>query len=237
MKKLIYLAFIPVIIMFCISCNFSIKGEGNIITKEIKLSNIKQISAKGNYRLIYLYDDKNPRMIIESYNNIINNLNIKNKDGLLSLSESKEVKDTDLYNIYIYNPEITQFNLYNNVNVDINSQIRTSKLTIFLYNNSKLLASNIVVDELNVKTENASKINLQGSGNKLKLNAKNDSDFSAPFFEISVADIQLANVATAELNIKSKLTGKIKNNTTLTLIGNPEKDLKQVDMAEIKQKQ
>lgn len=237
MKRVIYLAFIPIIMILCVSCNFSIKGEGTTTTKEIKLGNIKQISAKGNYRLVYLYDDKNPRMIIESYKNIIDNLNISTNGELLSLSESRDVKDTDLYNVYIYNPGIVQFDLYDNVNADINSQLRTSKLTISLADQSKFLGNNIVVDELIVKIKNTAKINLQGSGNKLNLTAKDESDFSAPFFEISEANIQLSNVATAELNVKSKLTGKIKNNSTLTLMGNPEKDIKQMDLAEIKQKQ
>ncbi len=236
MKKFIHiLLLIPVFL--CISCNFSIKGEGKITSKEVKLQNIKQISAKGNCRLIYLFDNQKPRMIIETYGNLIDNLDIDNAGGQLSISESRTVQDTDLYNIYIYNPGIERFDIHDNVNVDINSQLRVSKLNISLSDNSKFLGSNVVVDELTVKATDASKINLQGTGTKLLLTVKNDSNFSAPFFEVSEAQIQLSNVATAELNVKNKLTGALTNNSELTLIGSPAKDLKQKDLAKITVKQ
>ncbi|MDR1877102.1 MAG: DUF2807 domain-containing protein [Flavobacteriaceae bacterium] len=237
MKKFTYHTFILVFALIFSSCTFSTKGEGNIDVKEIKLNNVRQISAKGNYRLIYLYDDQNPRIIIETYKNLIDNLKIDNSGGQLSISESRNVKDTDLYNIYIYNPEIERFDLHNTVNIDVNSQLRVSKLAITLSDDSKFLGNNIVVDELNVKISNGAKINLQGTGSKLVLSAGDESDFSAPFFNVSEARIQLSNVATAELTVRSKLTGKISDNSKLTLIGNPSKDIKQTDLAEINYKQ
>jgi hypothetical protein len=237
MKKFIFYTIISVFTLAFNSCTFSTQGEGSIGTKEIKLNNIKQISAKGSYRLIYLYDNQNPRMVIETYKNLIDNLKINNAGGQLSLSESRKVKDTDLYNIYIYNPEIERFDVHDQVNIDVNSQLRVSKLTIRLSDTSKFLGSNVVVDELNVTVSDGAKINLQGTGSKLTLSASDESDFSAPFFELSEAKAQLSNVATAELNVKTKLTGKISNNSKLTVIGNPAKDIKQTDLAKIIYKQ
>ncbi|MGM5629704.1 DUF2807 domain-containing protein [Apibacter raozihei] len=236
-KYLLNFTIISALFLVLSSCSFSVKGEGKVTTKEIKLNNISQLKAEGNYRVIYLYDNKNPRMVIETYKNLIENLKINNAGGQLSLSESRKVKDTDLYNIYIYNPEIERFDLHNSVNVDINSQLRVSKLNLTLSETSKFLGNNIITDELVVKASNTSKISLQGTANKIILTGKDQSDFSAPYLEISDAQILLYNVATAEINVKNKLTGTISDNSQLTLLGNPAKDLKEKDLAQIKKKQ
>ncbi|MDR2122157.1 MAG: DUF2807 domain-containing protein [Flavobacteriaceae bacterium] len=233
MKKIIFFVVTVTFALLFSSCTFPIKGEGTITTREIKLNNVKQISAKGSCRLVYLYDNKKPRMIIETHENLIDNLKIHTEEGQLSISESRRVKDADLYNVYIYNPEIEYFELHDQVNIDVNSQLRISKLNIILSDVSKFLGNSIVVDELNVKVKDNAKINLQGEGNKLILHASDASDFSAPFLELSEVKIQLSDVATVELNIKNKLVGKLSDNSRLTVIGNPAKDIKQTDLSKV----
>ena len=233
MKKLFHYSVLSVLSILLLSCSHSIKGEGEITNKEIKISPIKEISANGTFRLIYLFDGNNPRIVIESYKNLIQNLKIENSDGKLTLSETNNVKDSDLYNIYIYNPQIEKFDIHNLVNVDINSQLRASKLTINLYDVSKFLANTIVVDELNVNVNDDAGISLKGTSNTLNLTAEDTSNFMAPFLEVSEANIELSDVAKAEINVKSKLTGKISDNSSLTIIGNPAKDIQQKDLAVI----
>ncbi|CVK16775.1 Putative auto-transporter adhesin, head GIN domain [Apibacter mensalis] len=233
MKKLFHYSVLSVLSILLLSCSHSIKGEGEITNKEIKISPIKEISANGTFRLIYLFDGNNPRIVIESYKNLIQNLKIENSDGKLTLSETNNVKDSDLYNIYIYNPQIEKFDIHNLVNVDINSQLRVSKLTINLYDVSKFLANTIVVDELNVNVNDVAGISLKGTSNALNLTAEDTSNFMAPFLEVSEANIELSDVAKAEINVKSKLTGKISDNSSLTVIGNPAKDIQQKDLAVI----
>lgn len=233
MKKLFHYSVLSVLSILLLSCSHSIKGEGEITNKEIKISPIKEISANGTFRLIYLFDGNNPRIVIESYKNLIQNLKIENSDGKLTLSETNNVKDSDLYNIYIYNPQIEKFDIHNLVNVDINSQLRASKLTINLYDVSKFLANTIVVDELNVNVNDVAGISLKGTSNTLNLTAEDTSNFMAPFLEVSEANIELSDVAKAEINVKSKLTGKISDNSNLTIIGNPAKDIQQKDLAVI----
>ncbi|MCO6564233.1 MAG: DUF2807 domain-containing protein [Apibacter sp.] len=233
MKKLFHYSVLSVLSILLLSCSHSIKGEGEITNKEIKISPIKEISANGTFRLIYLFDGNNPRIVIESYKNLIQNLKIENSDGKLTLSETNNVKDSDLYNIYIYNPQIEKFDIHNLVNVDINSQLRASKLTINLYDVSKFLANTIVVDELNVNVNDVAGISLKGTSNTLNLTAEDTSNFMAPFLEVSEANIELSDVAKAEINVKSKLTGKISDNSSLTIIGNPAKDIQQKDLAVI----
>ena len=233
MKKLFHYSVLSVLSILLLSCSHSIKGEGEITNKEIKISPIKEISANGTFRLIYLFDGNNPRIVIESYKNLIQNLKIENSDGKLTLSETNNVKDSDLYNIYIYNPQIEKFDIHNLVNVDLNSQLRASKLTINLYDVSKFLANTIVVDELNVNVNDVAGISLKGTSNTLNLTAEDTSNFMAPFLEVSEANIELSDVAKAEINVKSKLTGKISDNSSLTIIGNPAKDIQQKDLAVI----
>ncbi|MDR3273018.1 MAG: DUF2807 domain-containing protein [Flavobacteriaceae bacterium] len=235
--KQILLFLLPLVVTLY-SCDFSIKkGEGAVGDKEVKLSpNIKQISAKGNYRIVFLYDSINPRMVIESYQNVRDNIKMSNAGGELTLSESRNVENIDLYNIYIYLSEIEQVKLYDNVNMDVNSQFRLAKLNIKLKDKAKFLANSLVVENLTVKVNDKAKINLQGEGTNLNLTASSGSDFSAPFYETANATIELSGVSTAEINVKSKLTGKISNNSELTLIGNPAKEIKQTDLAKITQK-
>jgi hypothetical protein len=233
MKKLFHYIILCVLFILLLSCSPAIKGEGEITNKEIKISPIKEVSANGVFRLIYLFDSNNPRIVIESYENLIQNLKIENSDGKLTISETKNVKDPDLYNVYIYNSQIEKFDIHDLVNVDINSQLRVSKLTINLYDVSKFLANTIVVNELDVHINDVSKINLKGTSNTLNLIAEDTSDFTAPFLEVSEAHVELSDVAKAEINVKSKLVGKISDNSKLNVIGNPAKDIQQKDLAVI----
>lgn len=234
MKKVIFYSFIALYSLCLVSCSFSVKGEGETGEKEIKISNINEVDAQGNYRLIYLYDNTNPRIIVETYKNLLDNLKIKTSGSKLSISESKKVEGTDLYNVYIYGPQIETFDVTDSINVDINSQLRVSQLNINLSKSAKLLASNVVVDVLKVDLSGKAKASIQGTGNKLLLTASDESDFTSPFLELSEANVNISNVATAELYVKSKLLGKITNNSRLSIIGNPSKDIKTIDLAELK---
>ena len=237
--KRILLFLLPLLLSLTFySCDFSIKkGEGAIGDKEVILSsNIKQISAEGSFRIIFLYDSINPRMVIESYKNIQDNVKMSNSNGKLKLSESRSVENIDLYNVYIYLSDIEKVELYDKVNMDVNSQFRLSKLSIKLEDQSKFLANSLVVDNMTVKVSDNAKINLQGEGTSLNLTVDDEADFSAPFYETDNANINLSNVSTAELNVKSRLIGKISDNSILTLIGNPAKEIKQTNLAKIIQK-
>ena len=233
MKNFFRYSILSTISFLIISCSRSIKGEGEIINKEIKISQIKEISAHGSYRLIYLYDIYSPRIVIESYKNLIENLKIEDSNGKLSISESRKVSNPDLYNIYLYNKQIEKFDIHDNVHVDINTQLRVSKLTINLDDTTKFIANTVIANDINVQLKNDAKINLRGSSNNLTLLAHDSSDFTAPFFELSEAQVELSDVANAELAVKSKLQGKISDNTKLTVIGNPAKNIQQKDLAAI----
>lgn len=233
MKKLVHYSILCILSIVLLSCSRSIKGEGEVTTKELKISPVKEILANGSYRLIYLYDSNNPRIVIESYKNLIDNLKIDDSNGKLTISEIDNVKDPDLYNVYVYNPQIETFDIHDLVNVDINSQLRVSKLSINLNDVSKLIANTVITDELNVNVSDVSKINLKGTSNTLHLTASDTSDFTAPFLEVSEASVELSDVATAEINVKSKLVGRISDNTKITVIGNPAKNIQQKDLAVI----
>lgn len=233
MKNFFRYSILSTISFLIISCSRSIKGEGEIINKEIKISQIKEISAHGSYRLIYLYDIYSPRIVIESYKNLIENLKIEDSNGKLSISESRKVSNPDLYNIYLYNKQIEKFDIHDNVHVDINTQLRVSKLTINLYDTTKFIANTVIANDINVQLKNDAKINLRGSSNNLTLLAHDSSDFTSPFLELSEAQVELSDVANAELAVKSKLQGKISDNTKLTVIGNPAKNIQQKDLAVI----
>lgn len=235
MKKIIFIC-ISIVSLFTFNACNSIKGEGNVKDKEIKTTKINEVEAEGNYRLVIVYDSSNPRVDIETYENLIDNLKVSVKGNKLIIKENKHVKSTDLYNVFVYTSDISTLNISDNVNAESSSQFRMKSFNLEVSDNAKFLGNNLILDKASVKITDNGEINLQGVSSEFKLKAEDNAKFSAPFFETDNLTISLSEVATAEVNVRGRMNGTLEDNSELIYIGNPIKNIKQKDLAKVKQK-
>ncbi|MCB9202051.1 MAG: DUF2807 domain-containing protein [Flavobacteriales bacterium] len=221
--------------LLILSCSSPIQPQGEIDDKEIELKTYDEVELSGRFRTIFI-EDSVSKVRIESFTNIIENLNIEQNGFKVKVSEKESVDEgTEIYNVYIHTKNIKEIYAEDNVFIDTPSYIRNNEVLIELNDDAKMIAE-LYSEKLELSITDNADANLKGSTVNLDLEAEDNSSLKAPFFVINEAEVYQSGMSESELNVKNELTGKVIDNSKLTFIGNPSKDVKQKDLATIEKK-
>ena len=99
-KQIKHSILISAVSLLVLSCG-KISPTGKIEVKEEKIEDFTGINVEGKFRVFWV-NSPTSRIEVETYPNIFDNLKIKVKDKQLFISEKRETKGVDFYNITIY---------------------------------------------------------------------------------------------------------------------------------------
>lgn len=230
MKKLIYL----LLILTIISCG-KVTPKGEIQTKDVELSEFSKLTLKGKFRVFYIQSPHN-FVNVETYPNVLDNLNIEVNNKNLSITEKRETEKVDFYNITIYGKNsFDDIKISDSVELNISSQMNVENFSLQLKDNAKFIGS-VISEKSTIDMANKSRANLLGRTTLAKLNIKDTASIISPYWYIKDLDIDSQNGNYAELNVDEEIKGKIGNTSKLIYYGNPSKKLKVTEKATIENK-
>lgn len=217
------------------SCNSVLKPEGELDDKIINFKTFDEVELNGSFRVIFV-EDSVSKIRIETFHNLVENLKIEQNGFRISISENQNVsEEVEIYNVFIHSKKINEIIAENSILIDAPSFIRNEKLMLDLKDRVKFIAE-IEVKDLIISISDEVDVNLKGSALNLELDATGNTITKMPFLSTENTDINLKDVAKAEINVKSNLEGEVKDNSQLIYIGSPSKDVQQKDLAKIEQK-
>lgn len=225
MKKLLYILTIFTII----SCG-KISPKGEIQSKDVELSEFSKVDLKGKFRVFYVQSPHN-FVNVETYPNVLENLNIEVKNNQLNISEKRETEKVDFYNITIYgkNP-FNDIKIADSAELNISSQIKVKDFSLKIQDNAKFIGS-VISEKSNLEMTGKSRANLLGKTDFAKLNIKDTASIISPYWYIKDLEIDAKNANYTELNIEEQMRGVITNTSKLIYYGNPSKKIKVAEKA------
>ncbi|MEY8760853.1 GIN domain-containing protein [Chryseobacterium tongliaoense] len=215
MKNIFYIF----MIFSLISCG-KISPKGNIENKEVPVENFKNVFLKGKFRAFYVRGSKN-MVSVETYPNIYKNLDIEVKDDGLFITESRETKGVDFYNITIYSkysPE--KISISDSAEMNISSEIKTDNFRLNLKNNATFMGS-INTRRAEIEMLNRSRANFIGQTKDAVIKISDTASLIAPYWKITNLNIDSKNGNYAEVNVKDSLKGNVKNTAKFLYYNDP----------------
>jgi len=215
MKKIFYIS----AVFTLISCG-KIAPKGEIVIKEIQVSDFQEINGSGKFRMFWVNAPQN-RIEVETYPNIFENLDIKVKNGTLILKEKRETKNVDFYNITVYgkyNP--SRISASDSVEINVSGEIKTDNFRLNLKNNGKFIGA-VRSRKTEVSMENTSLANFKGFTENAEIKIKDTANLLAPYWMINNLKIESKNGNYAEVNVKDSLKGTIDDTAKFLYYNNP----------------
>lgn len=188
----------------------------------------------GSFRVI-ITSEQTPKLRIESYSNLIDNLTIEQSGSKLTIEEKKSVQEGEICNIFIGSKTLEYLKLKNKVTVDQPSTFMGKKIEVILHDASKLIA-NIETIKLNLTMNDQSQCNLKGNCLEMEMELNDDAQLIAHYLNIESANVQLNERSLAEILVLKKLIAKAYDEAQLLYAGSPSLEIKTKQKAVVKSK-
>lgn len=211
-------------LVFFISCNGSIEGEGLATEqKTIALDEFEELKVDCNCQLT-LIPSETPRIIVESHLNLIQNLKIDSKSTKLNIGENKKVGKYNLYEIQIYfKPGLNQIELSQKTKMKIAGTLQAKRLKIELKEASQIDQSFIETKELDLSMKDLSKASISGLAENLTLKASEESQTDLVKLNSKNIVFNTKDKAIAYLNPEKRLEGTAYDESKVFYLGDPTK--------------
>lgn len=228
MKNLILLF----ILITLISCNSALEGEGIAsVKKEFTFDSFNSIEANCNCDII-LIPSENSKIIVESHQNLIDNLDLNLKGSELKINEKKNVGQFDLYNILIYLPfDLKEIELNKQARLKTSGTIKADRLKIETNDQSSISQTYLNIKDLKIDISDQSGVIVSGIAINLKVNSSDEA--IGNFSKLQAVDVIFDAEDNSQISLYAmkKLSGKAENNAQVSYKGDPYKNTTEKDRA------
>lgn len=215
MNKLIYLF----LLIGFYSCG-KISPEGKIESKDVKVEDFTSLNLAGKFRVFYVKSDSS-FINLETYKNIADNLKISVNDKALSITEKRESRGVDFYNITVYSRyNVEKISVSDSVELNLSSEIKTDNFKLNLKKNAKFIGS-VNSRRAELTMSDKSRANLRGITREASIKISDTASLIAPYWGITNLNIESKNENYAEVNVKDSLKGSIKNTSKFVYYDEP----------------
>ena len=234
MKKTLLFGLLAVI---ATSCSSSIDGEGAATAqKEYTANNIKDLSVSCNCNVILVPGNKSG-VKVESHQNVIDNLEVEAKDTSLKIKEKSNVNQYSAYDVYVYvTRDLKNLSIEKQTSLTTSGTLNVDELSLSVAGQSLISKTFLITNNLDLKADNQTNITLEGTADAMKVKAYGDAKLSLFKYEVNEADITTDDNVILNINARNTLYGSAKGNSIVNFMGDPNKDTKIADRAQVLKK-
>lgn len=234
MKKIILLGFLGLV---ATSCSSSIDGEGTATAqKEYTADNIKDLSVSCNCNVILVPGNKSG-VKVESHQNIIDNLEVEAKNNAVTIKEKSNVDHYSAYDLYVYvTRDLEKIDVNKQTSLTTSGTLNVDELTMSAKDQARINQTFLITNNFDLKAEDQSNIMLEGTAGTMKVKAYGESKLNLFKYEVNEANFTTDDNALLDINARQTLYGSAKGNSIVNFMGDPNKDTKIADRAQVLKK-
>lgn len=228
-----FILFLPIFLLIY-SCNSSLTGEGDAnIAQDYQVEAFDAIEAKGKFKLILIPNDSS-YISVQTHQNLLDNMDIYAQNKTLNIGEKTDVDSFESYVVYLYfDKQLDDIELHNKVYLESSEQLSFDKLEISANDETTVKQFAVDVKEMKIEANEKADVEITGSASTLDLKAKKYANVSLGDLKVKVMDVDMSGESEVLANVNKKLTGRVLENSTLTYVGSPQKDVEVKDNGEI----
>jgi hypothetical protein len=233
MKKLIL---VSAALISLLSCSSGMEGEGAATAqKEFPMEVFHSLDLNCNCELT-LIPAPTTKVVVESHQNLIDNLVVKLKGNELEISETTDVKSADLYNVIVYfSPDLKKIELNDQAKMKVSGTLKADQFSIEVNDQSNIQETFVEITDLKLALSDQSMVNLTGTIINLDLKSSDESKADLTGTQAVEIDFIASGNSYLSLYAMKDLSGKATDNAQVYYKGDPKKDTTEKDKAKIQQ--
>ncbi len=215
-----------VIALVVFGCDYIVFERGNgdedLITYAV--DDFDEVFIGGNYD-VFLEKGDRPKVVIETDENLFEYIQVEDRNGTLSISNSRKIMGSDGIRVFITFTELDRVVSSGASSIYSNSPLIMDRLRLSM-SGAGMIDLEIETEDLEVRLSGAGIIHLEGKADKLKISLTGAGKLEAYDLESRDCDITISGVGGAEVYVTGKLDARVSGLGSISYIGNPE-DIRQ----------
>lgn len=230
-------AFLFITAIFLIGCQSKIEGEGTANSvQEYAVDIFNSIDVNCNCNLT-LIPSEETKVVIESHENLIQNLKVNLKRSKLTIDEISTVEKFSLYNVNVYfNPELKNINLGQQSKMKVSGTMKAEEITINMSDEAILNDAFLELKKFDLEMNDQSQATINGTA--IDQNISTNDESIADLSNLQGVDVEIKAKKNSNLTVNAmkKLSGTAYDNAKVYFLGDPKKDISEKDRATIQNK-
>lgn len=206
------------------ACHFNfkvIRGNGDIVLREIDTDYFTDLDINGNYKVELYYSDQ-PKVVVETDENLFEYLEIESRNGLLSINNKNTLKPSKQLLIEIYYKELRSIKSSGASSIEHPETLMADELKVGLSGAGSIKLS-LKINELDLNLSGAGVLEVSGQANSQIVNLSGAGALEAKDLESQYCEINISGVGNAKVNVVKELNATISGLGNIEYFGNPEK--------------
>lgn len=230
-------AFLFITAIFLIGCQSKIEGEGTANSiQEYAIDIFSTLDVKCNCNLT-LIPSQETKVVIESHENLIENLKVNLKRNKLTIEEISTVEKFSLYNVNVYfNPELKNIYLGQQSKMKVSGTMKAEEITINMSDEAILNDAFLELKKFDLEMNDQSQATINGTA--IDQNISTNDESIADLSNLQGVDVEIKAKKNSSLTVYAmkKLSGTAYDNAKVYFLGDPKKDISEKDRATIQNK-
>ncbi len=215
----------------------SIKGNGNIVSKEIAISNYTEIDAGSMVEVVYEQKTiKEPYLQLNVDENILPLLDIKveNNKLIIRSKDNSNIKPSK-FKIYTNSINLERVRLAGSGEVHLKGEVNSKSLKIDLSGSGDIITDSLYCEQFDMSISGSGTANLKGASNESKFRVAGSGDIHGYNFSVQDLETSVSGSGDIQVTVGTSLKAAVNGSGNINYRGNPENvDSKITGSGEIK---
>ena len=227
MRPIVNLFVAGLLLLYVTSCHVGnivgVKGNGEITTQEMQISDYKELSVSSARTVIYEQKPGAASYIrIEVDENIYPLLEIKSENGRLSI---KTVDHTNIsptkFTVYTNSPTLARVNIAGSTDVQLKGDLKTENFNIDIAGSGNVAADNLICQSLRTEIAGSGDITLNGEADNANCEIAGSGNTNISGMVIAKVKCQVAGSGDIYTHATESLQVSIAGSGNITYKGSP----------------
>lgn len=208
------------------SCKMSafkngIKGNGKVVSKEVKIEDYNSINLGGKFDLVYEQKvNEEAYLRFEIDENLQEYASATVKDGKLTIKSTQEINPKH-YKVYTNSTALSELSTSGMNNVELRDSINSENLDIYGSGMGDIQAMNLNCTNLNVHTSGMVDITLGGETVNTTMSVSGKGSINAYNLKSQNANCSVSGIGSIKLYASEMLSAKVSGIGKINYKGNP----------------
>jgi len=213
--------FLFLILAFSLSsCVWGVKGDGNVVTRERKVSTFEQVDVSGAFT-VYLKQGSSHGVTIEADENLHPIIITEVEGNTLKIYADEPIRKAKKMAVYVNFPEISSLDISGACEIFSKSVLKGAKLKLD-FSGASEAELQLDYQKLMIDGSGASEMELSGSVEEVRMELSGASDIDAE--ELKVIDMYLSTSGASDVDVN--VTGMLEVHSSgaseVEYVGNPQ---------------
>ncbi|MCD4737274.1 MAG: DUF2807 domain-containing protein [Bacteroidales bacterium] len=196
-----------------------IKGNGNVVKEERKVSSFDGISVGGAFK-VYLTQGSGYALVVEADENLLAVISTEVSAGTLKIKTTEDIRDSEALNIYITFKELKELDISGACNLVGENKFNLDDLDMECSGASNV-EMEIDATEIEMDFSGASDIELAGSATKVNLDLSGASSLDAYDLQVNKLSADISGASHAKVSVSDELSADVSGAASIKYKGEP----------------